>query len=86
MNQDVNKPITDFTDKQKQAYRLVMKKTANRPLSKIQIVRAIRNKRIYQRKRDIKEIVLMLVQNPYTPLKKSKSKIYNQHSSDNYDS
>ena len=86
MNQDVDKPITDFTEKQKQAYQVVMKKTANRPLNRIQIVRAIRNEGIYQRKRDIKEIALMLVQNPHTPLKKSKSKIYNQHSSDNYGS
>jgi hypothetical protein len=86
MNQDVDKPIPDFTEKQRDAYKLVMKKTANRPLSRIQIVRAIRSENIYQRKRDIKETALMLVQNPYTPLKKSKSKIYNQHSSDDYES
>lgn len=78
MNQKLKKPLSDFTEKQRKAYKIVMKRTAEKPLTRAQVYKTIKRSQIYDRKRDIRETAKMLVQNPNTPLEISNSKVVNQ--------
>lgn len=78
MNQKVKKPLTDFTEKQRKAYKSVMKAAAELPLEIDQVYKVIRKADIYEKPRDIKEASKMLIKNPNTPLKTSNSKVINE--------
>ncbi|MFB6245928.1 MAG: hypothetical protein ABEJ03_06305 [Candidatus Nanohaloarchaea archaeon] len=68
MNQNIEKPISDFTQKQKEAYQKAMKALAQRKLSKRQLFSVIKKADIYSRKRDCKEVTRMLIENPEVPI------------------
>lgn len=78
MNQKTEKPLSEFTDKQRKAYKIVMKASAKRRLTKPQVYKVIKSADIYERHRDLKETVKMLISNPNTPLKLSNSKVVNE--------
>lgn len=68
MNQKLKKPLSDFTQKQRKAYKLAMKSLAKRELTRRQLFSIIRKAEIYSRKRDAKETTKMLIENPETPI------------------
>jgi hypothetical protein len=78
VNQKIQKPISEFTDKQLKSYKLVMKKTAKKPLTRAQLYKTIKRAQIYENKRDVRETAKMLVKNPETPLEISNSKVVNE--------
>ena len=81
MNQ---KPLNQFTDKQRKAYKAVMKVLAENNLSKAQIYTVIKRADIYERHRDIKETAKMLIRNPHTPIEEKNGSIMNKYAeSDN---
>lgn len=79
MNQKLQKPISDFTEKQRKAYKLVMKALARKKLSKSQIYIVIKKANIYNRHRDIKETSKMLINNPNTPIDTQDGRVVNKH-------
>lgn len=79
MNQKKAKPLTDFTDKQRKAYKVVMKVLARQELSKSQVYTVIRRAGIYDRHRDIKETSRMLIKNPHTPIEVQNGSVVNKY-------
>lgn len=71
MNQRKDKPVSEFTDKQRKAFRAVMRKisqSSDYRRSKIVLVSAIRESGAYSRKHDAIKALKMLIMNSNTPL------------------
>lgn len=78
MNQKPDKELTEFTEKQRKAYKVVMKALNKKKMSRAQIYKVIKRADIYSRHRDIKETAKMLIQNPNTPIKANNDFIINE--------
>jgi hypothetical protein len=79
MNQRVDKPISEFTDKQRQTYKITLKALTRGSKSKRQLYTIITNERIYKTKRDRKETLKMLIRNPKTRISsKSDGRVVNE--------
>jgi hypothetical protein len=78
MNQKLSKPLSEFTEKQAQAYKLAMKASARKPLTKRQLYQLIKSEKIYSSPRDCKEVTEMLVKNPNTPIRFQDGEITNE--------
>lgn len=85
MNQKTSKEITEFTDKQMEAYKLTMKALSYKNLDKRALFSLIKSQRIYQSKRDIKEVIKMIEKNPNTPIKSQEGKLVNKYRRDEDD-
>ena len=68
MNQKVSKPLSDFTDKQAETFKLAMKALAQKPRTRVQLRCLIERSGIYRTQRDCREVTKMLVKNPRTPI------------------
>lgn len=79
MNQKLKKPLSEFTDKQSEAYKAVMKVLARETLSKSQIYTVIKRAEVYDRHRDIKETSKMLIKNPNTPIEVENNSVVNKY-------
>ena len=77
MNQKLEKPLPDFTDKQVEAYKLAMKASAQRNLNRRHLYQLVKSKNIYTSDRDCREVVEMLLKNPNTPLDVKNSEVKN---------
>jgi hypothetical protein len=79
LNQKTSKPLQEFTQKQRKAYKTVMKALADKKMTRRQLFRLIKNSEIYTQERDCKEIIRMLIQNPNTPISlNSEGKVQNE--------
>ena len=75
MNQKTEKPLSEFTDKQRNSLRAVMKKISEGETyksSKQNLVGAIRQSGAYTRKHDATKTLKMLLKNPSVPLELEK--------------
>lgn len=71
MNQDCEKPVKDFTESQRHAFRACMKfisQGEQYQASKGALVSAIRCSNAYKRKKDAVKALKMMLKNPNIPL------------------
>lgn len=78
MKQKTDKPISEFTEKQKEAYKLSMKATSRGKPTRRELVALIRNSGIYEVKNSSRKVVKMLVDNPEVPIQNTDGKLENQ--------
>lgn len=79
MNQKLGKPLSEFTENQSEAYKLVMRFSARRSLNKRQLYQLVKSRGIYSSDRDCREVIEMLLKNPNTPLKYQNGEVKNKH-------
>lgn len=75
MNQKCQKPVREFTEKQRQSLRAVLKATFGSTKSKSYLVAAIRSSNAYDRQHDATKTLKMFLKNPDVPLEKEGERV-----------